>query len=127
MCIFCDAINGEGNIILLDRRKLVSCFFDCFPVTKYHIVIIPNRHVLSYFDLYMDEKNHFDAMINDWSTNIQKKDSSITGFNIGWNCGWSAGQTVYHAHCHLIPRRDGDIDNPTGGVRGVIPDKRVYK
>jgi diadenosine tetraphosphate (Ap4A) HIT family hydrolase len=57
---------------------------------------------------------------------IIKRDSAVTGFNIGANCGKSAGQTVFHAHIHLIPRRDGDTPNPRGGVRGAIPDKMSY-
>ena len=57
---------------------------------------------------------------------LEKKDKSITGFNIGINSGKSAGQTIFHCHIHLIPRRDGDINNPKGGVRGVIPNKQNY-
>ena len=57
---------------------------------------------------------------------MTEADSTITGFNIGTNCGESAGQTIFHAHLHLIPRREGDTANPKGGVRGVIPDKMGY-
>lgn len=57
---------------------------------------------------------------------LKASDSTITGFNVGMNCGESAGQTIFHVHIHLIPRRDGDTPNPTGGVRGVIPDKMCY-
>lgn len=57
---------------------------------------------------------------------ISMSDSSVSGFNVGVNCGESAGQTVFHAHIHLIPRRDGDTNNPKGGVRGVIPDRMRY-
>jgi diadenosine tetraphosphate (Ap4A) HIT family hydrolase len=126
MCIFCDSINGIGDIVLQEKNLLVSCFFDTFPVTQYHMLFITNRHVSNYFDLWMDEKCHIDALIMKWSKKLQIKDQSITGFNIGWNCGYSAGQTIDHAHCHLIPRRDSDIKDPTGGVRGVIPHKRIY-
>jgi len=126
MCIFCNFVNNSDSIVLQDQDVLVSCFFDSYPVTRYHLLIIPNRHVLNYFDLNDMEKIHIDEMIMKWSEKLQRQDTSITGFNIGWNCGYSAGQTIDHAHCHLIPRRNNDIDNPIGGVRGVIPEKKIY-
>ncbi len=121
MCLFCD-----DKLVIMERGKRVICFFDNFPVTKYHMLFVPVRHVNTYFDLSKKEIDEIDHFIIDWSKKLQIKDPNITGFNIGWNCGESAGQTIGHAHCHLIPRRDGDIDNPIGGVRGVIPDKRLY-
>lgn len=126
MCIFCSAINGYGNIIIQEKSKYCSCFFDSYPVTKYHLIIIPNNHVETYFDLTKEEFNDIDDLLVKWKNKILEKDLSITGWNIGWNCGLSAGQTVNHAHCHLIPRRDNDIDDPTGGIRSVIPEKRIY-
>ncbi len=125
MCEFCEVINKRSN--LLEKNGASSCFFDQFPVTRFHMLIIPNRHIETYHDLSITELTEVHRMVIGWSKKLQKKDPSITGWNIGWNCKESAGQTVKHAHCHLIPRRDGDIDNPIGGVRGVIPDKRIYK
>ena len=90
------------------------------------MIIIPNNHVETYFDLTKEEFNDIDDLLVKWKNKILEKDLSITGWNIGWNCGLSAGQTVNHAHCHLIPRRDNDIDDPTGGIRSVIPEKRIY-
>jgi diadenosine tetraphosphate (Ap4A) HIT family hydrolase len=65
-------------------------------------------------------------MINKHKELIEKEDTTVSGFNIGINCGEDAGQTVFHCHVHLIPRRKGDMDEPKGGVRGVIPNKRTY-
>jgi len=126
MCPFCNIINNIINNIIIDQDDSVRVLFDLYPVTKYHILIIPIDHKSNYFDLTENEKISVDNMIMKWSLKIQTKDDTITGFNIGWNCGWSAGQTIDHAHCHLIPRRNNDIDDPTGGIRGVIPDKRIY-
>lgn len=65
-------------------------------------------------------------MLHDQRTAILAEDSAVTGFNIGINAGKSAGQTIFHVHVHLIPRRQGDVEEPRGGVRGVIPDKQGY-
>ena len=65
-------------------------------------------------------------MITKQRQSIPEQDNSVTGFNVGINAGASAGQTVFHVHVHLIPRRDGDVANPIGGVRGVIPSKQGY-
>jgi diadenosine tetraphosphate (Ap4A) HIT family hydrolase len=73
------------------------------------------------------EKMDSDNLIRILQKRILDSDSTVTGFNIGMNCGESAGQTIFHAHLHLIPRIDGDTPNPRGGVRGVIPDRINYK
>jgi diadenosine tetraphosphate (Ap4A) HIT family hydrolase len=67
-----------------------------------------------------------DSLIRMIADQLREGDPSVTGFNIGTNCGASAGQTVFHAHIHLIPRRDGDSDDPRGGIRGVIDGRRSY-
>lgn len=126
-CLFCKASIGIGNTLrMIDDYGTASCFFDGFPVSRFHMLFVPKRHANDYFDLTAQEKLDIDTLIKKYSRKIMEKDSTVTGFNIGWNCGESAGQTIFHAHCHLIPRRDGDIDNPIGGVRGVIPEKRIY-
>ena len=79
-----------------------------------------------YLSMDETEKMDIDALIMKLKNRIIEKDDSVTGFNIGTNIGKSAGQTIFHAHMHLIPRRDGDIPNPRGGVRGVIPEKMSY-
>ena len=73
-----------------------------------------------------DERRDTDTLMRIQKNRLSDSDLTISGFNIGMNCGESAGQTIFHAHTHIIPRRDGDTPNPTGGVRGVIPDKMCY-
>ena len=99
---------------------------DRFPVSKGHHLIIPKRHTPDWFSLTEAECRDVEHLLRLLKEKLTASDPSITGFNIGMNCGVSAGQTIFHAHIHLIPRRDGDTPNPTGGVRGVIPDKMCY-
>ena len=87
---------------------------------------MPKRHAPNWFAMNEDERREADVLLRALKTRLEESDNAITGFNIGMNCGESAGQTIFHAHIHLIPRRDGDTPNPTGGVRGVIPDKMCY-
>jgi diadenosine tetraphosphate (Ap4A) HIT family hydrolase len=89
-------------------------------------LVIPKRHVADYFDLYQPERNAAQALLEAERDKIKSTDTEVSAFNIGVNCGEDAGQTIFHCHIHLIPRRKGDIDNPRGGVRGVIPTKRIY-
>ena len=84
------------------------------------------RHVKDFFDITKEEKNAIFELIDEAKRRIDEKHKP-TGYNIGINCGVSAGQTIMHIHVHLIPRYDGDVENPRGGVRGVIPNKRDYK
>ena len=99
---------------------------DAFPVTPNHTLIIPKRHVSDYFDLYQPELNAIHLMLNARRQTVLENDPTITGFNVGINAGSSAGQTIFHVHVHLIPRRDGDVNNPRGGVRGVVANKQIY-
>ena len=106
-----------------------ECFFairDGYPVTPLHTLIIPQRHILSFFELDSTEQKHLFPFIEKQRNLILSKDSSVTGFNIGLNDGPDAGRSVDHLHIHLIPRRSGDMPNPRGGVRGVIPSKQKY-
>ena len=99
---------------------------DSYPVTKHHTLIIPHRHVSSFFDLNDNEFNDLNKILKKQRQSLLDLDKEITGFNIGVNAGADAGQTIMHVHIHLIPRRKGDIENPRGGVRGVIPSKQKY-
>ena len=99
---------------------------DGFPVTSLHTLIIPNRHVETYFELTEHEVLALNSMINKHKQLIEEEDPTVSGFNIGMNCGEDAGQTVFHCHIHLIPRRKGDVDEPRGGVRHLIPGKGTY-
>jgi diadenosine tetraphosphate (Ap4A) HIT family hydrolase len=99
---------------------------DRYPVTQGHHLIIPKRHTRDWFSMTDEERRHAEELIIILKNRLSEADETITGFNIGMNCGASAGQTIFHAHIHLIPRRNGDTQDPTGGVRGVIPDKMSY-
>ena len=121
-CIFCNISRSK----IVKSNELAVVIKDNYPVTKHHCLIIPKRHCLDYFDLYQPEINAISQLINEMKTELQKKDKTIKGFNIGNNSGEVSGQTIFHCHIHLIPRRKGDTDNPRGGVRGVIQGKQDY-
>ena len=97
-----------------------------YPVTKMHSLIISKRHVENIFDLIEKELIDMNSFILKTKINLENLDTSISGFNIGTNVGKSAGQTIFHFHMHIIPRRDGDAENSRGGVRGVISEKQDY-
>ena len=120
-CIFC---NSDFEII--SENELAFIIYDKYPVTRFHTLIIPKRHVETYFELYQPEINAINQLINQQKSNLDKLDKKISGYNIGINNGESAGQTIFHCHIHLIPRRNSDTSNPAGGVRGVIPNKMDY-
>ena len=115
---------------LPEERKLYKgehffIVYDGFPVTKGHCLIISNEVKQTYFDLTEAEKQDLLEMIEK-AKKLIEKNHAPDGYNIGMNCGESAGQTVMHFHCHVIPRYKGDMKNPRGGVRGVIPEKQSY-
>ena len=97
-----------------------------YPVSSQHCLIIPKRHVKDYFDLSEEEVLGCDQLIKKIKIKVENNDKTIKGFNIGINSGKEAGQSIMHCHIHLIPRREGDVQNPQGGVRGVIPSKQHY-
>ena len=111
-----------------DNDKFGSVFTlqDDFPVTLLHSLVIPARHCVDFFDLTEQELRDTDRALRSLRDRIQAADPVVAGFNIGWNCGKVAGQTIMHAHVHIIPRREGDLPDPRGGVRAVIPWKQIY-
>ena len=123
VCPFCDALKrGQAKV----EYGTVFALRDKFPVTEGHLLIIPKRHMVDYFAMTHAERRDAEALILLLKRQIIEDDPTVTGFNIGANCGVSAGQTVMHAHLHLIPRREGDVDDPRGGVRGCVPGKMSY-
>ena len=122
-CLFCN-IKKSG---LADENTLAYASYDTYPVSEFHCLIIPKRHVKDYFELTNDEVIACNELIKKIKKEILLKDALVKGFNIGTNIGKAAGQSVLHCHIHLIPRREGDIENPQGGVRSVIPSKQHYK
>ena len=121
-CLFCN-INSKD---LVFDNEFAFASFDSYPVSKYHSLIVPKRHILDYFELTNDELLACNDLIKKIKKKIQNEDKTVDGFNIGTNSGVLAGQSIMHCHIHLIPRRKGDVDNPQGGVRGVIPSKQHY-
>lgn len=121
-CLFC---NLASDKTLICETATAVAFYDAFPVNKGHALIIPKRHVANYFDLSIHEQRALWLMVNHCKSVIEKK-FSPDGFNVGINIGESAGQSIFHVHIHLIPRYKGDVENPKGGVRGVIPAMQSY-
>ena len=121
-CPFCKA-ESERDIIA--SSSLSVAFFDGFPVSPGHALIIPKRHVSSFFDLSQEERQDL-LNLADSVKQIVEERYHPDGYNIGVNVGEAAGQSIFHVHMHLIPRYQGDVPNPRGGVRGVIPSKQNY-
>ena len=122
-CLFCDETITKNAV---ERNTSVIAVRDKYPVTPGHLLVLPIRHVCDVFGMSANERRDADDLIRVLRVRITVEDSKVVGFNIGSNCGASAGQTVFHAHIHLIPRRKGDTPDPRGGVRGAIPDKQRY-
>jgi diadenosine tetraphosphate (Ap4A) HIT family hydrolase len=124
-CLFCEL--PEDKFVVLDENELCMTLGDSYPVTEGHCLIIPRRHVETYFDMNSEEIEAATRLMHGARARLQAKDASISGFNVGTNSGKSAGQSVFHAHIHFIPRRDGDQENPQGGVRKIFPEKARYQ
>ena len=122
-CIFCVIRKEE----LQFENRLAYSSIDSYPVSEFHSLIVPKRHVETYFELTNEEIQACNDIILKTKEKILKQDSSVKGFNIGTNAGKVAGQSIMHCHIHLIPRREGDVEDPQGGVRSVIPKKQHYR
>jgi len=122
-CIFC----SKKNCKVISSSKYFFTIRDtAYPVTKHHTLIISIRHIKSFFDLHENELNELNVILKKQKNELSLLDKKITGFNIGVNIGKDAGQSIMHCHVQLIPRRKGDVEDPKGGVRGVIPSKQKY-
>ena len=118
-CIFCKM----KDYIL--ENELAYAIYDKYPVGKGHMLFIPKRHVKDFFDITKEEREAIFELIDEGKKLLDEK-YSPDSYNVGINCGEHAGQTIMHVHVHLIPRYIGDMKDPTGGVRGVIPEKMKY-
>ena len=118
-CVFCNILDNK----IVGEYKHFFIIRDLFPVTYLHSLVIPKRHIVSYFECNKDEYDEIPLVLNTQKTELKLTDETITGFNIGMNIDEDAGQTIFHFHIHIIPRRKGDIENPKGVIRGVVPDK----
>lgn len=121
-CVFCK--DFDKNRIIYEDSTWVA-IYDNYPVSKGHVLVIPKRHCETYFDLNFIELESVSVTIGIVKRLLDKK-FKPDGYNIGINCGEAAGQTVKHCHIHIIPRYKGDMEDPRGGVRGVIPEKQKY-
>jgi diadenosine tetraphosphate (Ap4A) HIT family hydrolase len=122
-CLFCNA--KESGIAAENEFAYAS--YDSYPVSDFHCLIIPKRHVKDYFEMSDEELLACNDLIIKIKNEILAKDKTVKAFNIGTNAGKMSGQSIMHCHIHLIPRREGDVENPQGGVRSVIPKKQHYK
>ena len=121
-CLFCTTKKED----IIKENEFAYATFDSYPISSKHCLIVPKRHIKDYFELNENEVTGCDQLIKIIKNQIEKDDKTVKGFNIGINSGKVAGQSIMHCHIHLIPRREGDVENPQGGVRGVIPSKQHY-
>jgi len=121
-CPFCKL---NPKVELISETATAVAFLDSFPVNQGHTLIIPKRHVANYFELSIHEQRALWLLVNRCKA-IMEKRFIPDGFNVGINVNEAAGQSIFHVHIHLIPRYRGDVENPRGGVRGVIPHKQNY-
>lgn len=124
-CLFCRVQQGDAPRIV-SQNSLAFAVRDAFPVTPLHTLVIPKRHVPDYFGLKQPEVNAIHQLIAEQREVLLREDAGIEGFNVGSNSGEVAGQSVFHCHIHIIPRRCGDVPEPRGGVRNLIPGKGSY-
>ena len=120
-CIFCDL--GDEEIVI--KNQYCYARWDKYPVSDGHALIIPFRHISNYFDVSEDEKSAIWTLVDDMK-HLIRQEYSPDGYNIGINVGRAAGQSIPHLHVHIIPRYEGDVVDPRGGVRGVITEKQSY-
>ena len=121
-CIFCNVSPKR----IVHEYKHFYVIRDAFPVTPLHSLIITKRHVVSYFQCSKAELEEIPMILDTQKTELKYLDNQITGYNIGMNIGEDAGQSIFHCHIHIIPRREDDTPYPRGGIRGVIPEKQNY-
>ena len=118
-CPFCDI----QDYVL--ENDYCYAIYDRFPVSPGHMLVIPKRHAEDFLAASDQEQTAGIQLVQD-CVDYLKQNNRPDGFNVGINCGRSAGQTIFHWHIHVIPRYRGDVCDPTGGVRGVIPSKMKY-
>ena len=121
-CPFCE----RKTTAIVHENTSAYAMYDSSPVTPLHALVIPKRHVPDYFDLSYKELSDCHELLRLLRDEIQNQDPSVRAFNVGINVGKTAGQTIFHCHIHLIPRRSGDVEDPRGGIRHVIPGKGFY-
>lgn len=121
-CPFCEIITGTSEATILLEEENYLCILDKYPVTEGHSLVLPKSHVQRLEQ--MDDPQLFEFLERAHGKVMRRYEPDAT--NIGINNGIAAGQTIPHLHWHIIPRYKGDMDDPRGGVRGVIPEKQKY-
>jgi diadenosine tetraphosphate (Ap4A) HIT family hydrolase len=121
LCPFCSPTPED---ILLER-PLVFLKRDYYPLTKGHVLIIPRRHVATFFETTREERQATLELLDE-SKAMLDREYKPDGYNIGINSGQAAGQTIMHLHLHIIPRYVGDTSDPRGGIRWIFPQKAAY-
>ncbi len=121
-CPFCQ-IRPERVLACNDQALAIR---DRFPVNPGHSLIIPRRHIASWFEASAEERLAMLALADQVKDELDEADPRPDGYNMGFNLGEAAGQTVMHLHLHLIPRFAGDVEDPRGGVRHVVPERGNY-
>jgi len=121
-CLFCKMDKKR----IIAESNLAYAIQDKYPVSNGHTLIIPKRHFPDYFEITQPELNAVNTLLSEIKQTLQSKDTTISAFNIGINSGPDAGQTIFHTHIHLIPRRKNDVSQPLGGIRNIIPTKGQY-
>ena len=120
-CPFCDPEPG----LLWFENRIARVIRDAFPISRGHTLVVPKVHIPSLFDLQPESQAALWSLVGEVRQRLTEE-VHPDGFNVGLNDGQSAGQTVMHAHIHVIPRSDGDVPDPRGGVRWIIPKKARY-
>lgn len=123
LCVFCDRI---ARADLLISNHLAAAFHDGYPLNPGHTLIVPRRHEADFLALTAEEQEAIWALVVPARNLIEASGNRPDGYNIGVNVGTAAGQTIDHAHLHVIPRHRGDVDDPRGGVRWVVPARAAY-
>lgn len=123
-CLFCDKDNQEKHRIILEN-ELFYARWDNFPISPGHAEIVPKRHIISFFELDKKELLQFYELVNKVKKIIDEE-YHPDGYNTGNNEGEAGGRTIHHLHFHIIPRYFGDVLNPKGGIRNIIPGKGDY-
>jgi len=124
-CIFCEIPERKAPSQIIQNFEHCYAIYDQFPVSQGHVLLIPHTHIEDWFAASAPVQLGMVQALNSMKAFLDQK-FSPDGYNIGANCGPVAGQTVFHLHMHLIPRYTGDMEDPRGGIRGVIPHKQKY-
>tara|TARA_B100001750_G_C15504282_1_gene599316 strand:+ start:2106 stop:2498 length:393 start_codon:yes stop_codon:yes gene_type:complete len=125
MCPFCDILNNGSREIIWEDN-LSFAIRDAYPISPGHTLVIPKRHVASFWDCSHEERVSLMSGAEWLKDDLEISFSSVDGWNLGINIGEAAGQSVFHVHLHLVPRFEGDVEDPTGGVRGSMPGEANY-